>query len=59
MRYLKASAILLATSGLAPVAVFPAFAQEAQAEPVRYSAEAFFDTTSCFSPISPPARRGA
>ena len=46
MRYLKASAILLATSGLAPVAVFPAFAQEAQAEPVRYSAEAFFDTTS-------------
>ena len=46
MRYLKASAILLATSGLAPVAAAPAFAQEAQAEPVRYSAEAFFDTTS-------------
>lgn len=44
MRYLKASAILLASSALG-LAAAPALAESATA-PVRYSAKAFFDTTA-------------
>jgi hypothetical protein len=50
MGYLKMSAILLASTGLA-LSAAPAFAETAT-EPVRYSAEAFYNTTS-FSMASP------
>lgn len=45
MRYGTIFAILLASSSLAAAAAAPAAAQS-QAEPVRYSAKAFYDTTS-------------